>query len=215
MIQIFLCICAVFTLIGAGSAYAQALPPNQLPMYGGVKKTDEMKKADAALIAAIEKEGLSKEEGARRIVRAAWGYFAKRDLATAMMRFNQAWLLDGESGDPYHGFALVSSIRGAAPADVETLFRTAISKNKVAVNAFVDYGRFLWLQKRLDESMAQLREALARSNTAFNARSNMAFVYYMKGDVANACEWARAARENKDQLEPGFLEDMCSKAGKG
>lgn len=84
----------VVTLLGlfltVGFAFADSLPANQLPMYGEREKTAEMKNADAAFIASIEKQGLSREEGAKQVVRSGWSYWAKRDLATAIARFNQA-----------------------------------------------------------------------------------------------------------------------------
>ena len=130
------------------------------------------------------------------------------------MRFNQAWLLDPENGNIYHGFAVVTAVRGGTPSEVEKLFLLALSKPKVDSVAFVDYGRFLWTQKQYEKSLVQLNKALERSSTARNARSNISMVYYLKGDFSNACEWAKAAQKNGDVLESGFLEDMCRRAGK-
>lgn len=197
-----------------GAALADSLSANQLPMYGERQKTQEMKNADAAFIASIEKQGLSREESAKQVVRSGWSYWAKHDLATAIARFNQAWLLDPENGNAYHGFALVTSVRGGAPSEVEQFFQLAVSKPRVDPEAFVDYGRFLWTQKQLDRSMAQLNKALQLDPNARNARSNISFVYYLKADFGNACTWAKDAQKNGDQLENGFLEDMCRRAGK-
>jgi Tfp pilus assembly protein PilF len=182
-------------------------------MYGEREKNDAMKNADAAFIASIEKQGLSREEGAKQVIRSAWSYWTKRDIATAILRFNQAWLLDPENGDAYHGFALVTAVRGGSPVEVERLFLLAVSKPKVDPVAFVDYGRFLWTQKQLEKSLTQLNKALQLSSTAFNARSNISFVHYLKGDFGNACTWAKDAQKNGDELEKGYLEEMCRRAG--
>jgi Tfp pilus assembly protein PilF len=140
----------------------------------------------------------SRAEGARQMIKAGWTAWAKRDMATAMARFNQAWLLDPENGNAYHGFALVTAVRDGTPSDMESFFRMATSKPNVDAEAFVDYGKFLWMDKRLDASQAQLNKALQISATARNARSNMAFVHYLKNDFANACTWARKAEGNGD-----------------
>ena len=126
---------AAFALLITASAAACAdpLPINQLPMYGGRAKTDEMKSADADFIASMEKRGLSRAEGARQMLGRGWAAWSRKDMTTAMAR---------------------------------------------------------------------------------NARSNMAFMYYLKNDFANACTWAREARINGDELEKGFLEEMCSRGGK-
>jgi len=208
MIRRWLPICVLF--FGAGtSAWADSPPMNQQAMFGGREKNAAMKAADAELVESLKKQGLSREEGAREVVALGWTYFAKRDIETAMKRFNQAWMLDPENGDVYHGFAVISATRGALPAESEKLFMLAVSKPRHDVRAAVDFGRFLWTQGKLDQSLIQLNKALAESPKAFNARSNMAFVYYRKADFAKACEWAKAARGNGDELEQGFLDDMC------
>ncbi len=206
-------IASIATLFTFGAAFADSLPINQLPMYGEREKTVEMKSADAAFVASIEKQGLSRQEAAKRAVQSGWLYWAKRDFATAMSRFNQAWLLDPENGNAYHGFALVTSVRGGTPSEVERLFQLAVSKAKVDPVAFVDYGRSLWTQKQLEKSLVQLNKALQLSPTARNARSNISFVHYLKGDSGKACAWAKDAQKNGDELEKGFLEDMCHRAG--
>lgn len=207
---------AAFALLITASAAACAdpLPINQLPMYGGRAKTDEMKSADADFIASMEKRGLSRAEGARQMLGRGWAAWSRKDMTTAMARFNQAWLLDPENGNVYHGFALITAERDGTTSEVERFFRLATSRPKVDAEAFVDYGKFLWMVKRLDESRVELNKALRVSAMARNARSNMAFTYYLKNDFANACTWAREARINGDELEKGFLEEMCSRDGK-
>lgn len=207
-------IASIAVLFTFGTAFADSLPINQLPMYGERVKTAEMKSADTAFVASIEAKGLSRQEGAKQVIQTGWSYWAKRDLATSMSRFNQAWLLDPENGNAYHGFALVTSVRGATPGEVERLFQLAVTKANVDPVAFVDYGRFLWTQKQLEKSMVQLNKALQLSPKVRNARSNISFVHYLKGDAGNACTWAKDAQKNGDELEKGFLEDMCRRAGK-
>jgi Tfp pilus assembly protein PilF len=203
----------VTVLLAVGSALADPLPINQLPMYGEREKNEAMKTSDAAFIASFETKGISREDAAKQVMQLAWSYFGKRDAASAMSRFNQAWLLDPENGDAYHGFALITSVRSSAPGEVERLFQLAISKPKVSAEAFVDYGRYLWTQKQLDKSLVQLNKALQLSSTAYNARSNISFVHFLKGDFGSACTWAKDAQKNGDQLEKGYLEDMCLRAG--
>ena len=182
-------------------AYA-ALPANEVPMYGNINKTEEMKKADAALIAEVKKAGYTQESGAKVAVQKGWAYHDKGDLGGAMRRFNQAWILDPENGDVYHGFAIIVHQRDKAISEAEKYFRMALSKSRVSVNAYVDYGRFLWLQNRYDESLTQLTKAIKISPKAYNACSNISFVYYKKGDFVQACKWAKDAKTNNDQLEP-------------
>lgn len=205
---------AASLLLTAVAASADPLPTNQLPMYGGRVKTEEMKDADADLIASMEKQGFSRAEGAKEMLKLGWTAWSRRDMATAMTRFNQAWLLDPENGNVYHGFALVLARRDGSPSDMEHLFQLATSKPNVDVVAFVDYGQFLWMEERLDASQAQLKKALQISKTARNARANMAFVHYLKNDMKSACAWAVAAEANGDTLQKEFPDQACFTAGR-
>ena len=201
-------------LMWAGAAHA-ALPASEIPMYGDAAKSKTLKESDAAYIASIEKSGKSRRDVAKEVMRTGWAAYQKGDLKTAIRRFNQAWLLDPENGDAYHGFALISTVRDKNSTDAEKFFRIALSKPGVNEAAYVSYGRFLWLVGRLDESLAQLQKALEVSAAAHNARSEIAMVYYKKKDFANACEFARRARDNKDDLMPNFLEEMCKQGATG
>jgi Flp pilus assembly protein TadD len=58
-----------------------------------------------------------------------------------------------------------------------------------------------------------LNKALKLSPTAHNARSNISFVYYLEHNFKNACSWAKVAQKNGDELEKGYLEEMCRRAG--
>lgn len=192
-----------------------ALPPSEIPMYGDASRATRLKDSDAAFIASIEKSGKTRQSVAREVLRAAWAHYQKAEYGPAMRRFNQAWLLDPENGDVFHGFAVVSLVRDKALIEAEKFFRTALSKPGVNANAYVDFGRYLWMGERLDESLAQLQKALELSPKAHNARSNIALVHYKRKDYAKACEFARAAKLNGDDLQPGFLEEMCAKGATG
>ena len=204
----------ISALMGIVPVRAEPLPVNQRPMYGGVEKTPAMNQADAAFIAEVLGKGYTREAGSDLSVKNGWEYFFKGDLAHAMARFNQAWLLDPENGKAYHGFAVVMAQRGDPPAEAETYFRLAISKVRSEAAAHVDYARFLSLQGRFDESLDQGRQALKMQPTARNARAQIAYATLSKRDPVAACVWARQAKENGDDLEAGFLESVCQKPEK-
>lgn len=201
---------------------ANACPANLIPMYEGVIKNEAMLKSDEKLIQEVVKQEHSRTKGAAIVAASGWRYFIQqRDPLTAMKRFNQAWLLDPENGEAYYGMAVMSEVLRDSgqfpdcpysPALSDRLFKIAFTKPGTSPTAKVDYGRFLWTQDRLDESITVLREVTTTAPQARNARSNLAFVYYRKGDFVQACDWAKEARKVGDILEPGFLEDMCARA---
>lgn len=194
----------LMTGIGVG-----AEPLNERPMFEGGIKTPAMQEADAAFIAGVEQHGGSRSAGAQRMVASGWRFWRSGDRATAMRRFNQAWLLDAANPGAYHGMAVVRATQNATPAEIERLFRLALAQAHDDAAARVDYGFFLIREGRLDEAMEQLHAALKVDATARNARSHIAFVHYLKADRASACRWARVAQKNGDRLEQGFENDMC------
>lgn len=197
------------------TTHAQAqLPPSEIPMYGSTaNKPRKLTARDQAFIADFEKKGLTRQEVARDVIGKAWVAYGKKDYKGAIKQFNQAWLLDPENGDPYHGFALISTVRDRNADDAEKFFKMALSKPGVSVNAYVSYGRFLYLVDRHDEALANLNKALAVNDKAKNARLHMALIYRKKGDASQACDWARKAKANGDDEEPGLIEEMCKKGG--
>lgn len=194
----------------ATAARADGLPRNQQPMYGGKEKNEAMKKADEAFIADVTANGYTRETGAQEVVKVGWQYFFKGDIATAISRFNQAWLLNPENGDAYHGFALVTVQRGGSMKEAEGYFKTAISKPNVNPAAFADYARLLNLMGRFDEALAQGRQALRISEKTRNARIQISYAYMNKRDAKQACEWARLAQKSGDVIDPpNFVEIAC------
>jgi tetratricopeptide (TPR) repeat protein len=189
-----------------------ALPASELPMYGSTAdKPRKLTEKDAAFIQSIEKAGKTRKAVAEDVVRQAWDAYGRTDYKSAIRKFNQAWLLDPENGNVYHGFALISTVRDKNADEAEKFFRMAISKPGVSATAYVSYGRFLWIVERLDEALMQLQKAIAVSPKVRDARLHIARVHYKKKDFTKACEWARSAKANNDDLPPDFLEDMCKK----
>ncbi len=191
-----------------------------LPMYGGIhqltpaneaerKYLTSIKAADEKLINSILQAGVTRKSASIHAIKRGWESFKKQDYDTALKRFNQAWLLNPKNGDLYYGFALIVSVRNGPSNEVEEFFKIAISKPDVSPAAYVDYGRFLWTERRLDSSLALLHKAMEIEPTVFNARSHISFVYYLKKEFEKACEWAKLAEKNGDDLENGYLEDMC------
>ena len=64
---------------------------NELPMYGGHYSPDMP----------------PNKEWSHHASDLGWKYFYSGDLSTAMKRFNQAWMFDGENPDAYWGFGII------------------------------------------------------------------------------------------------------------
>jgi tetratricopeptide (TPR) repeat protein len=80
-------------------------PTNEIPMYGLIQKTDEMKAIDNKFIERCRREYRNQKEASEAHVRFGWGYLYRNDLSTAIKRLNQAWMLDSTNCNCYFGFA--------------------------------------------------------------------------------------------------------------
>ena len=83
------------------------VPINELPMYGGIEKSEELKLIDEQFVKeAIEAAG-SREVASIYYQNEGWDYLDSDDTKTAMKRFNQAWLLTPDDPGVYWGFGAV------------------------------------------------------------------------------------------------------------
>lgn len=122
-----------FGLAGCGSTSI-----NEQPMYGGVEKSEELKKADQKFIDwAVNKYG-SREKASVAAADIGWQSFDNNDLDTAMKRFNQAWLLDASNAQCYWGFGIIMGNRSARNTEEnlrQSLIFLQIAHEKAPANA--------------------------------------------------------------------------------
>jgi hypothetical protein len=65
-----------------------------LPKYGSSPKAELQEAADAKFISAIDEQYHGdRNKACTELVARGWQYLAERNLADAMRRFNEAWLL--------------------------------------------------------------------------------------------------------------------------
>ena len=177
--------------IWIGTAGKKGHPPNQTPMFGGVVKNDGMLAADQVFIKGVRDLGATPVEGAVKFNQLGFRYFAKRDLATSIKRFNQAWMLDPELGDVYHGFALIMVVRDRDFVTAEKFFRIAIGKSNTGPRAFADFGRLLLITNRPEEAIPVLRTAVAKGPKLISAHAWLGTALFETGKVDEACEIAK------------------------
>ena len=167
---------------------AAAVPLNEQPMFGNQPKTPDMVAADETFLAAVAKRGFTRAQGSDKSVQLGWQYFFDRkDTATAMKRFNQAWLLDPDNGDAFHGFAVLVMARDHDAAQADSLFQQGLAKPRQSPGIYLDHGRFLLTVNRPADAIAPLRHAIAVPNMGPDAQALLTLALYQSGDVAAAC----------------------------
>ena len=156
----------------------QYKPLNLLPMYGAeyepyIKKTEEQKENDQKFIASIIKSEGSRKVGAKRFSAAGWLKLKNGDAKTAMMRFNQAWLLDPDYYQPYWGFGALM-LNDKNPEKAIIYFEKAIKRIdsgmidevKEKPSLFVDAARaYAW-------QAAILKESNTKESTTLYGKAN-------------------------------------------
>jgi tetratricopeptide (TPR) repeat protein len=78
-----------------------------LPEYGNVVKSKEQKEADDDFIKSSLKQDGTREKASAHMVDLGFNYLYRKDLRTAMYRFNQAWLLYPKNENAYWGFGAI------------------------------------------------------------------------------------------------------------
>ncbi|MBM3541716.1 MAG: hypothetical protein FJX51_06690, partial [Alphaproteobacteria bacterium] len=138
-------------------------PRAEQPMYGGIPANPVEQESDRRYIEEATRLAGDRNRAANMATDLGFRYFFRGDLAGAIRRFNQSWLLDAENGDAYHGMALVVFDRDDNHALAEQLFKTALSKPSTSIGAWSDYGRMLAIAGRPRESVDVLDGALKRT----------------------------------------------------
>jgi len=87
-------------------------PIEEQPQYGGSPPTVEQQRIHDRFIQEIVKVWGTKERAFQETLKLAWAYFQQGDYATAMKRFNQAWLLDPNHPEVFHGYSKILRIWG-------------------------------------------------------------------------------------------------------
>lgn len=134
------------------SLQVQAQCDNLKPMYGdNCVKNAKQRKADDQFRKAVIKQNGTADSAAKVHVLLGWRYFYNRDAATAMKRFNQAWLLNPQNPDVYFGFG--------------HLTRYAFAKDAAEAEKYYRLGRERDPKRtREPESLVRLLDVLDREN---------------------------------------------------
>lgn len=166
---------------------------NKRPMYGSVKKCPEQIKADNSFLDQIDQIFLGDRSKAsqERVVR-AWEYFHKSHSDSAMIRFNQAWLLDSTNASVYWGYGSILGQQQKFDESLIYLEKSLIldaENSNVWLAASTSYGNLFYKSDDsvlLDKSIQYLKKSveLDPRNAAAFGQLTSAYTYYMQKDSA-------------------------------
>ncbi len=113
---------------------------NLQPEFGSAEKNESQIKADNDFIEEILKHYDNKQDASKKMTELGFQYlYERRDLQTAMKRFNQAYLLEPKNADIYYGYGTVYFNLGAMEKAREQ-FDKGLLINPNHSKMLTDYG---------------------------------------------------------------------------
>lgn len=191
-----------------------------LPKYGLLPKNAAQRAADEQFIAAIDQEFHGdRKKAAADIAGRGWYLLRQGDTATAMKRFNQAWLLDAENGSALWGMA---ELRGQANKFAEALILFDEAQPLVGddVDFMADHAKTIAFAGLRAKDNGLINTALSRFSYIHDLApentlnlQNWAILLYFLGDYRAAWEKIdlAMATAGKERLNPAFIDKLQSK----
>ena len=207
------------TMLAGSSASIRAatqIPVDQVPMYGGMDRgaISELKAADEKLIADTSRRYGTREKASAAFVGNGFSYYQRNDLANAMRRFNQAWLLDPKNAESFAGFGSVLHDQGKN-CEAMQLFEKALALNPPTFQGiYPDAARIVTLCAVSDKTLSAEAKAklLERSEALYKKSEEIepdkqylygswATAYYWREQYGEA--WAMVTKERAAGGKPG------------
>lgn len=168
-----------------------------IPKFGNYPKTEAQKEADKELIKAYLAQEGSNRKASELLVKLGFDYFYKSDLKTAMMRFNQAWLLDPSNENVFWGFGAIyfhfEDKENAIKQYDEGLKLNSKSSNLLTDKATIYMNSYMKNGTESDyvTALKLLKKSYLVDTRNQNTLFKMSVLYFMKKDCQNAFKYYR------------------------
>jgi len=149
-------------IFAAGFQVVSAQNVNLQPMYGSLPKNEMQKAADEKFLASIDDyyKG-DRKKAAVEVASRGWQFLRQGNIADAMRRFNQAWLIDHTNGNALWGMAAVQGGSGQIAESLK-LFAQAEPILGDDIDFAVDYAKALGIAAAQTKDDVLLKDAFAR-----------------------------------------------------
>ena len=163
-----------------------------LPKYGNAQKTKEQKKLDEELINTYIAQQGTPRKASDVLVKLGFDYLYRRDLKTAMYRFNQAWLLDPTNENVFWGFGGIYFTFGDyATANMQ--YNEGLAINPKSSNIITDIASIHMAiyennknEKELDKAIEIFKKAHTIDSENQNVLFKLSICYFYKNDCPKA-----------------------------
>jgi len=163
-----------------------------LPKYGNRSKTEHQKEADDRLIDSYVNQHGSRTKGSEVLISIGFEYLYRKDIKTAMYRFNQAWLLDSLNTDVYWGYgAVYFSLK--QPALAMTQYEEGLSINPNNSRIITDKATIYMAEYQTTNDENKLKIAISLLTQSYSLNPNdqntlfkLSTCHFLNNDCVNA-----------------------------
>lgn len=203
--------------------------PSLQPEYGNIQKDEEQKEADKKFVHELlgEYNGDKKLAGDKMIELGFQYLYQKRDLVTAMRRFNQAFLVNPKNADLYYGFGTVYFNLGAMD-EARKQYDTGLEIEPKHFEILTDYGTTYLGEyynnpnSKNEQSEEKLNLALSKLKESYQVNPNYAsttyklsIVHLLKNDCLNSEKFLDITEEiDSGYITQGYLNEFNLKCKK-
>jgi tetratricopeptide (TPR) repeat protein len=182
-----------------------------LPKYGLLPKSEGEISADKDFITETMKQPQFNGDyraASNHMIKLGFNYLNRRDLKTAMYRFNQAYLLDTTNTDIYWGYGAFYMTLGNYE-EGKKQYTDGLSKNPSNTHLLTDYGTYFMSQYyglkeagHTKDALTNLESAITYLDRSFiidkedqNTIFKLSICYWIKGDCEKAWEFYDKCKE--------------------
>jgi len=214
----------IWTLFAAlaffcGSAFSQDI--SLLPKYGNGQKSEQQKEADAVFLSQVDaRYPGDRPKAAKDVSERGWQLLRQGNLADAMRRFNQAWMIDPKSVSALWGMAAVSGSSDEGLLASLSLFAEAEKLSPDNIDLAVDYAKTIGIAAGVVSNQAMMAEALRRYEAIYKKApghtlnlQNWAIADYTSGNYRMAWTHLKLAEATPQRtaIDPAFVKALEAK----
>jgi len=211
---------AILAWCPEGLAAERAVPRDQIPMYGHGETPKFFGPGGERFIREATRAFGSREAGSEAFARRAWDLYERDDLAAAMRRFNEAWLLNPHAAQAYWGFGAILHDQGKVHEALVMLSR-AWALDPANPRLMADLARVMSQEgstgpaDERERYFAKARDLFEQASVLDpnngHSYSLWALALYDQGQYARSWEKVHKAQDLHEVIPPTFLRMLRDK----
>lgn len=212
---------ALFAALAFFCGFAFSQDISLLPKYGNGQKSEQQKAADAEFLSQVDaRYPGDRPKAAKEVSDRGWQLLRQGNLADAMRRFNQAWLIDPKSVPSLWGMAAVSSYSDQGLLASLSLFAEAEKLAPDDIDLAVDYAKTIGIAAGVVSNPTMMAEAVRRYEAIYKKApghtlnlQNWAIAEYTSGNYRMAWTHLKLAEATpkRADIDPNFVKALEAK----